>query len=45
MQAAYFDSRDVRIDEIRQFGREYFGKYAGYAQEYIYHYARSQRLI
>jgi N-glycosylase/DNA lyase len=24
------------------FGRNYFGKYAGYAQEYLYHYERTQ---
>ena len=25
---------------IREFGRTYFGEYAGYAQEYLYHYYR-----
>jgi N-glycosylase/DNA lyase len=25
---------------LNAFGREYFGKYAGYAQEYLYHYER-----
>jgi len=25
---------------LSSFGREYFGKYAGYAQEYLYHYRR-----
>ena len=28
---------------LNSFGREYFGKYAGYAQEYLYHYARMHR--
>jgi len=27
-------------ESISRFGREYFGRYAGYAQEYIYHYER-----
>jgi N-glycosylase/DNA lyase len=27
---------------LSRFGREYFGKYAGYAQEYLYHYERTQ---
>jgi len=27
---------------IAQFGREYFGNYAGYAQEYLFHYLRTQ---
>jgi N-glycosylase/DNA lyase len=29
--------------KLNVFGREYFGKYAGYAQEYLYHYERMQR--
>lgn len=29
--------------KLNSFGRGYFGKYAGYAQEYLYHYARMQR--
>jgi len=27
-------------DKLNAFGREHFGKYAGYAQEYLYHYER-----
>ena len=27
---------------LNAFGREYFGEYAGYAQEYLYHYERMQ---
>ena len=27
-------------ERLSSFGREYFGKYAGYAQEYLYHYER-----
>ena len=26
--------------KLSEFGRSYFGKYAGYAQEYLYHYER-----
>ena len=29
-------------EKLSAFGREYFGKYAGYAQEYVYHYERMQ---
>jgi N-glycosylase/DNA lyase len=29
-------------EQMSLFGRRYFGKYAGYAQEYLYHYMRSQ---
>ena len=28
---------------IAQFGREYFGTYAGYAQEYLFHYMRTKQ--
>ena len=28
--------------ELNAFGRKYFGEYAGYAQEYLYHYERVQ---
>jgi N-glycosylase/DNA lyase len=27
-------------EHLNSFGREYFGKYAGYAQEYLYHFER-----
>ena len=30
-------------EKLNAFGRSYFGKYAGYAQEYLYHYERTQR--
>jgi len=29
--------------ELNLFGRRYFGDYAGYAQEYLYHYERAKR--
>ncbi len=28
-------------EKLSSFGRKYFGKYAGYAQEYLYHYERT----
>ena len=28
---------------LNAFGRTYFGQYAGYAQEYLYHFERTQR--
>ena len=30
-------------EKLNEFGRKYFGEYAGYAQEYLYHYERMQR--
>jgi N-glycosylase/DNA lyase len=29
-------------EKLNSFGRSYFGKYAGYAQEYLFHYERTQ---
>jgi N-glycosylase/DNA lyase len=40
MQQAYFGSRETKAEDIRKFGQEYFGRYAGYAQEYIYYHIR-----
>jgi N-glycosylase/DNA lyase len=28
-------------EKLNEFGRKYFGEYAGYAQEYLYHYERT----
>lgn len=30
-------------EKLNAFGRTYFGAYAGYAQEYLYHYERTQK--
>jgi N-glycosylase/DNA lyase len=30
-------------EKVNSFGRSYFGQYAGYAQEYLFHYERTQR--
>jgi N-glycosylase/DNA lyase len=32
---------ESQYKRLNLFGREYFGKYAGYAQEYLYHYERT----
>lgn len=36
-------SPSARFRRISDFGRAYFGEYAGYAQEYLYHYYRSNK--
>ena len=40
VEKIYFRSRSLTTRDIHQFAREHFGPYAGYAQEYIYHFAR-----
>jgi N-glycosylase/DNA lyase len=34
---------NAEYERLNEFGRTYFGDYAGYAQEYLYHYERMQR--
>jgi len=34
---------NAEYEKLNAFGRNYFGEYAGYAQEYLYHYERMQR--
>ncbi len=36
----YFDSKDVQIQEIENFGKDKFGEYGGFAQQYLFYYAR-----
>jgi N-glycosylase/DNA lyase len=40
----YFTGRrKVTAGKLRDFSREYFGEYGGYAQQYLFHHARSAR--
>ncbi|MDI6888327.1 MAG: DNA glycosylase [Methanocellales archaeon] len=41
MRREYFQDKNVSDDKIRELAREYFGKYAGYAQEYLFYHERS----
>lgn len=41
MQELYFHNQIVPNRTIEDFALSYFGKYAGYAQEYLYHYRRT----
>ena len=34
---------NTEYEQLNAFGRDYFGEYAGYAQEYLYHYERMRR--
>jgi len=55
LYAEHFDSEFIRrvankgsitpkeYETIGSFGREYFGKYVGYAQEYLFHYLRTEK--
>ncbi|MCP4256226.1 MAG: DNA-3-methyladenine glycosylase 2 family protein [Planctomycetes bacterium] len=41
MQLLYFDNTTVSNEKIREFGLEYFGDYAGYAQQYLFMFSRN----
>lgn len=42
----YFDNnQDISIKELRQFGMDTFGKYAGYVQLYLFNYGRTSGLF
>ncbi|KKO20160.1 MAG: 8-oxoguanine DNA glycosylase [Candidatus Brocadia sp.] len=40
LQKLYFKNQQVSNQELQNFGAEYFGKYAGYAQQFLYMLAR-----
>ena len=40
VEKIYFRSRSLSTRDIHRFARDHFGPYAGYAQEYIYYFAR-----
>lgn len=42
MQEMYFGSKQTSIRKIHEFAQDYFGKHAGYAQEYLFYYRRKQ---
>ncbi len=40
----YFDGKDTQKEEISRFAAEKWGEYAGFAQQYLFYYARSEKL-
>jgi N-glycosylase/DNA lyase len=43
METLYF-KQETDVNSIREFARDYFGDYAGIAQQYLFYYAISQRI-
>ena len=43
VQDWYFGGRRLSDREIRHFAADRFGQYAGYAQQYLFHYARTRK--
>jgi len=44
MEHYYFGGRNVPIKDVSAFAAERFGELAGYAQQYLFHFARSTRV-
>lgn len=42
LRELYFPRRHVSIKEMREFAATYFGRNAGYAQQYLFHYMRTR---
>ncbi len=42
LRELYFPRRRPKLPRLRQFSRSHFGPYAGYAQQYLFHYMRTK---
>lgn len=40
----YFENMDTKKEIIEKFGRDNFGEYGGYAQQYLFYYAREEQI-
>lgn len=45
IEGLYFEGRDMKLEEIQKFAKEYFGELAGYAQQYLFFYGRENALF
>ncbi len=41
----YFPNEELQPQEVREFGMDHYGKWAGYVQLYLFHYARKSGLL
>lgn len=44
MEHFYFNNEETSIKEIHAFAKDNYGKYAGYAQQYLFNYARQMKI-
>lgn len=44
MEHFYFNEEDTPIKDIHKFAKEKWGDFAGYAQQYLFYYARSEKI-
>ncbi|MBE6024063.1 MAG: DNA-3-methyladenine glycosylase 2 family protein [Cellulosilyticum sp.] len=45
VEGLYFEGKEVKPAEIQAFAKSYFGKLAGYAQQYLFYYGRENALF
>ncbi len=45
VEGLYFEGKEMKIEEIQAFAKSYFGKLAGYAQQYLFYYGREKALF
>lgn len=43
LRSFYFPNRKVSLRQLQEFAGSHFGPYGGYAQQYLFHYARSRQ--
>lgn len=44
MEHCYFGGRDTAISDISAYATEHFGEYGGYAQQYLFYWARENKI-
>lgn len=45
VEGLYFEGKEMKPEEIQTFAKSYFGKLAGYAQQYLFYYGREKALF
>ncbi|MGL6174502.1 MAG: DNA-3-methyladenine glycosylase family protein [Cellulosilyticaceae bacterium] len=45
IEGIYFEGKDMKLEQIQQFAKDYFGDLAGYAQQYLFFYGRENALF
>lgn len=43
MEQVYYEGNDTKKEVILEFAKEHFGEYGGYAQQYLFYYARDAK--
>ncbi len=43
MEKVYYEGKDTKKEVILEFAKEHFGEYGGYAQQYLFFYARDEK--